>query len=133
MAGPSLPRIGTRVRSQKLRPRSKQTNGGRARRRRSLQPSNSRKDCLMNKLNTRLLGIAALLLASFSWGGMFLLSKGVLAQVGPAWFTLIRYAISALVLLPLLLALRGPEPWRKLRARAAALSLRGFAGFGLFS
>jgi len=87
----------------------------------------------MNKLNTRLLGIAALLLASFSWGGMFLLSKGVLAQVGPAWFTLIRYAISALVLLPLLLALRGPEPWRKLRARAAALSLRGFAGFGLFS
>ena len=87
----------------------------------------------MNKINTRLLGIAALLLATFSWGGMFLLSKGVLTQVGPAWFTLIRYAISALVLLPLLLGLRGAQAWRKLRTRAAALSLRGFAGFGFFS
>jgi drug/metabolite transporter (DMT)-like permease len=82
--------------------------------------------------NSRPLGIAALLLATFSWGGMFLVSKGVLAHIGPAWFTLIRYCISALVLLPLL-TLRGPEVWRKLRAHALPLSARGFAGFGVFS
>ncbi len=83
-------------------------------------------------IDRRLLGIASLLLATFSWGGMFLVSKGVLSQVEPAWFTLIRYSISALVLLPLL-ALRGAEPWRKLRAHAAGLSIRGLAGFGVFS
>ena len=83
-------------------------------------------------LDKRSLGIAALLLATFSWGGMFLVSRGVLAQVGPAWFTLIRYGISALVLLPLL-AMRGAAPWRKLRADFAALAGRGFAGFGFFS
>lgn len=86
----------------------------------------------MKIFSTRTLGIAALLLATFSWGGMFLVSKGVLAHIGPAWFSLIRYSISAVVLLPLL-ALRGAEPWRKLRANAAGLSLRGFAGFGIFS
>ncbi len=83
-------------------------------------------------LDKRSLGIAALLLATFSWGGMFLISKGVLAQIGPAWFTLIRYVISALVLLPLL-ALRGAAPWRKLRADFLPLAGRGFAGFGFFS
>ena len=83
-------------------------------------------------LGKRSLGIAALLLATFSWGGMFLVSRGVLAQVEPAWFTLIRYGISALVLLPLL-ALRGAAPWRKLWADFGALAGRGFAGFGFFS
>ncbi len=83
-------------------------------------------------LDKRTLGIAALLVATFSWGGMFLVSKGVLAQVGPAWFTSIRYGISALALLPLL-AMRGLAPWRKLRADALALAGRGFAGFGFFS
>jgi len=83
-------------------------------------------------LDKRTLGVAALLLATFSWGGMFILSKGVLAQVGPAWFTLIRYGISALFLLPLL-ALRGAAPWRKLRADFGPLAGRGFAGFGFFS
>ena len=82
--------------------------------------------------STRPLGIAALLLATFSWGGMFLVSKGVLVHVSPAWFTLVRYGISALVLLPLL-ARRGPTVWHKLRANALGLSVRGFAGFGVFS
>ncbi len=83
-------------------------------------------------LSARPLGIAALLLATFSWGGMFLVSKGVLVHVAPAWFTLIRYGISALVLLPLL-ARRGSAVWRKLGADALGLSVRGFAGFGIFS
>ena len=87
---------------------------------------------ILSLTHVRARGIAALLLATFSWGGMFLLSKGVLAHVGPAWFTLIRYSISALVLLPLL-ALRGAAPWRKMRTHARGLSARGFAGFGFFS
>ena len=86
----------------------------------------------LNFLDKRTLGIGALLVATFSWGGMFLVSKGVLGQIGPAWFTLIRYGISALFLLPLL-ALRGAAPWRKLRAEFGSLAGRGFAGFGFFS
>ncbi|HEX7864905.1 MAG TPA: DMT family transporter [Variovorax sp.] len=80
----------------------------------------------------RLLGIAALLLATSGWGGMFLVSKGVLHHVGPAWFTLIRYSMSALLFVLLILP-RGAAPWRKLRQHAGPLALRGFAGFGIFS
>jgi drug/metabolite transporter (DMT)-like permease len=80
----------------------------------------------------RLLGIAALLLATSGWGGMFLVSKGVLHHVEPAWFTLIRYSMSA-VLFALLVLPRGAAPWRKLRQHAVPLALRGFAGFGIFS
>ena len=82
--------------------------------------------------NTRALGIAALLLATSGWGGMFLASKAVLPQVDPVWLTLVRYTISALAFLALLLP-RGAAPWRKLRAHAAPLSLLGLAGFGVFS
>ncbi|MGJ7503709.1 DMT family transporter [Variovorax sp. ZT5P49] len=80
----------------------------------------------------RLLGIAALLLATSGWGGMFLVSKGVLHHVEPAWFTLIRYSMSALLFVLLILP-RGAAPWRKLRQHAGPLALRGFAGFGIFS
>jgi drug/metabolite transporter (DMT)-like permease len=82
--------------------------------------------------NPRSLGIAALLLATSGWGGMFLISKGVLHHVDPVWFTLIRYSISGIVLVALLLP-RGASPWRKLRTHAAPLALRGLAGFGVFS
>ena len=80
----------------------------------------------------RLLGIAALLLATSGWGGMFLVSKGVLHHVEPAWFTLIRYSMSALLFV-LLIVPRGAAPWRKLRQHAGPLAVRGFAGFGIFS
>ena len=80
----------------------------------------------------RLLGIAALLLATSGWGGMFLVSKGVLHHVEPVWFTLIRYSMSALLFVLLILP-RGAAPWRKLRRHAGPLALRGFAGFGIFS
>jgi len=80
----------------------------------------------------RLLGIAALLLATSGWGGMFLVSKGVLHHVAPVWFTLIRYSMSALLFVLLILPRRA-APWRKLRLNAGALALRGYAGFGIFS
>jgi len=82
--------------------------------------------------NPRTLGIVALLLATSGWGGMFLVSKGVLHEVDPVWFTLIRYSLSALVFVALL-APRGAAPWRKLRANAGPLAFRGVAGFGVFS
>jgi drug/metabolite transporter (DMT)-like permease len=83
-------------------------------------------------LTPRTLGIAALLLATSGWGGMFLVSKGVLHHVDPVWFTLIRYGISGLAF-ALLLVPRGATPWRKLRLHAGPLALRGLAGFGAFS
>jgi drug/metabolite transporter (DMT)-like permease len=82
--------------------------------------------------NSRPLGIAALLLATAGWGGMFLVGKGVLHRVDPTWFTLIRYTLSGFAFLALLLP-RGAAPWRKLRTHAPALALRGVAGFGVFS
>jgi drug/metabolite transporter (DMT)-like permease len=86
----------------------------------------------MSKINPRLLGIAALLLATSAWGGLFLVSKDVLQQIDPFWFTLIRYSLAA-VLFAALIAPRGATPWHKLRAHAMQLSLRGTAGFGVFS
>ena len=80
----------------------------------------------------RLLGIAALLLATSGWGGMFLVSKGVLHHVEPVWLTLIRYSMAALLFVLLILP-RGAAPWRKLWLHAGPLALRGFAGFGVFS
>jgi drug/metabolite transporter (DMT)-like permease len=81
---------------------------------------------------SRSLGIAALLLATSAWGGMFLVSKGVLHHIDPFWLTLIRYSLSAMLFVALL-APRGAAPWRKLRAHAMPLAMRGFAGFGVFS
>ncbi|MDM0072773.1 DMT family transporter [Variovorax sp. J2P1-59] len=86
----------------------------------------------MTIAHSRSLGIAALLLATSAWGGMFLVSKGVLHQVDPFWFTLIRYSFSA-VLFVALIAPRGMGPWHKLRAHALPLAVRGTAGFGVFS
>jgi drug/metabolite transporter (DMT)-like permease len=87
---------------------------------------------MIKTINPRSLGIAALLLATSAWGGMFLVSKGVLHHVDPVWFTLIRYSLSA-ILFAALLVPRGAAPWRKLRADAVPLALRGVAGFGVFS
>lgn len=80
----------------------------------------------------RSLGIAALLLATSAWGGMFLVSKGVLHHVDPFWLTLIRYSLSAMLFIALLVP-RGATPWLKLRAHAMPLAIRGLAGFGVFS
>ncbi|GAA4343659.1 DMT family transporter [Variovorax defluvii] len=83
-------------------------------------------------VSTPLLGIAALLAATSAWGGMFLVGHSVLRHVDPFWLTLIRYTLSALLFAALLLP-RGAAPWRRLRAHAGPLALRGVAGFGVFS
>ncbi len=82
--------------------------------------------------HSRLLGILALLVATSAWGGMFLVSKGVLEHIGPVWFTFLRYSIAALIFVPLLIP-RGAAPWHKLRTSVAPLAVRGVAGFGVFS
>jgi len=82
--------------------------------------------------SSRSLGIAALLLATSAWGGMFLVSKSVLHHIDPFWLTLIRYSLSALLFVALI-APRGAAPWRKLRAHVMPLAVRGLAGFGVFS
>jgi drug/metabolite transporter (DMT)-like permease len=89
-------------------------------------------DSPMISSHSRSLGIAALLLATSAWGGMFLVSKGVLEHIDPVWFTLIRYSFSV-VLFIALIAPRGAAPWRKLRMHALPLAIRGAAGFGVFS
>ena len=86
----------------------------------------------MTTIHPRALGIAALLLATSAWGGMFLVSKGVLDHVDPVWLTLIRYSFSV-VLFITLIAPRGMAPWRKLRAHVLPLAVRGVAGYGVFS
>ena len=86
----------------------------------------------MSNPSSRSLGIAALLFATAGWGGMFLVGKEVLHRVDPTWFTLIRYTLSGIFFVALLLP-RGAAPWHKLRANAAGLALRGVAGFGVFS
>lgn len=80
----------------------------------------------------RALGSGALLLATSGWGAMFIVSPPVLRQVDPVWFTLVRYTLSALVFVLLLLP-RGAAAWRPLRQHAPALAARGLAGFGAFS
>jgi len=97
-----------------------------------IDPLPSRGLFIMSSHRQRLLGIAALLLATSGWGSLFLVSKGVLHHVEPVWFTLIRYTVSAL-LFALLIVPRGAAPWRKLGLHAGPLALRGAAGFGVFS
>lgn len=83
-------------------------------------------------LSPRSLGIVSLLLATSSWGAMFLVGKDVLQHVDPFWFTIVRYTLSALLFVALLLP-RGRAPWQRLRRHAGPLAWRGVAGFGVFS
>lgn len=76
--------------------------------------------------------VAALLFATLAWGSLFLVGKPVVAQLDPAWFTLLRYVLATSVL-ALLVQLLGDRPWAKLRRRALRHSLVGLGGYGLFS
>lgn len=82
--------------------------------------------------NTRPGAITALLFATTAWGSLFLIGKPVVAQLDPAWFTLLRYLL-ATALLAGLVHLAGDRPWAKLRRHALRHSLVGLAGYGLFS
>ena len=76
--------------------------------------------------------LAALLFATLAWGSLFLVGKPVVAQLDPAWFTLLRYVLATSVL-ALLVQLLGDRPWAKLRRHALRHSLVGLGGYGLFS
>lgn len=76
--------------------------------------------------------ITALLFATAAWGSLFLIGKGVVAQLDPVWFTLVRYVLATGVL-ALLVHVAGSQPWAKLRRHALRHSLVGLAGYGVFS
>lgn len=85
----------------------------------------------VSKPTPRLLGVAALLVATTSWGGLFLVGKDALQYVGPFWLTVLRYGLGAVAVVPMLLP-RGAAPWRRLGQHALPLALYGLAGFGVF-
>ncbi len=80
---------------------------------------------------SRLPAVAALLFATSSWGGLFIIAKPILAVLDPVWFTALRYALAALLLIGLV-SRHGRSPWLKLRAHATRLTLLGLAGYGWF-
>ena len=82
--------------------------------------------------NPRTLGILGLLVATWAWGSLFLVGKGVLSYVNPVWFTFIRYTLATAVFV-VLVRWRDGSAWRKLREHAMHLAWRGLAGYGLFS
>ncbi|MBA3995839.1 MAG: EamA family transporter [Candidatus Accumulibacter sp.] len=75
-----------------------------------------------------------MLLAAVSWGGMFPVAKATLHFVDPFFLTLIRYGITAVLMLAILWRVEGRAALRP-EGRGAALFLfggAGFCGFGLF-
>ncbi len=81
-----------------------------------------------------LFGSFCMLLAAVSWGGMFPVAKATLHFVDPFFLTLIRYGITAVLMLAILWRVEGRTALRP-EGRGAALFLfgdAGFCGFGLF-
>lgn len=78
-------------------------------------------------------GAVLLLLTTTVWGGMFPVAKATLAVLDPYYMSLIRYAISALMFLVILVVVEGRRAlcWEGRGLRAALLGALGFAGFGL--
>jgi drug/metabolite transporter (DMT)-like permease len=78
------------------------------------------------------------LLATFTgvvWGGQFVVGKSALARIDSFWLTSIRYALAALLLLALLVAVEG-VPALSPRGRTLpllGLGTLGFAGFNLLA
>lgn len=78
-------------------------------------------------------GAALLLVAAVAWGGLFPVATLTLSVLDPFHMTAIRYAITAIVFIALLLLAEGPGAL-KLEGRglrAAVLGTFGFAGLGL--
>ena len=79
-------------------------------------------------------GSFCMLVAAICWGGMFPVAKATLHFVDPFFLTLIRYGVTAVIMLALLWAREGRAA---LRAEGKAWPLflfggAGFCGFGLF-
>lgn len=80
-------------------------------------------------------GVAALLIAVVSWGGLFPAGKLVLVALDPYYLSAIRYGISVALFLAILAAMEGRAALR-LEGRGAELAIFGafgFAGFSLIS
>lgn len=81
-----------------------------------------------------LVGCLCMLAAALSWGGMFPVAKATLQIVDPYFLTLIRYGITALIMLAILYGVEGRDALR-IDGRGWALFVfgcAGFCGFGLF-
>lgn len=87
----------------------------------------------MSAPSRRPLALAALLLATSSWGSLFLVGKSLLAHLDPLWLTVLRYGVATL-LFGVVLALRGIR-FSVLRPgdglRLAGLGLLGYGMFGV--
>jgi O-acetylserine/cysteine efflux transporter len=73
--------------------------------------------------------LIALAAAGILWGTTVPLTKVVLPWLGPAWLTVIRFALAALLLAAILLA--GPARRELRRAVSPGVILSGAAGYGL--
>lgn len=52
------------------------------------------------RLSRHLQGVLALVLVTLLWGSTFVVVKGAIAQIHPAWLCLVRFGISSLCVLP---------------------------------
>ena len=80
-------------------------------------------------------GSLCMLIAAICWGGMFPVAKAMLRWVDPFFLTLIRYALTAVIMLAILWLREGRAALRA-DGRAGSLFLfggAGFCGFGLFA
>src|SRR4051812_11842489 len=77
----------------------------------------------------RLFPLVALTAAGLLWGSTVPLTKVVLPWLGPAWLTVIRFALAALLLAVILLT--GPARRHLRRALTPGVIASGAAGYGL--
>jgi len=80
---------------------------------------------------SRWVGVLALLLATFSWGGLFHAGKLALSALDPFWFTFVRYT-GATILLIAVLYWQGDVRWDMLRKNWGRLLGYGLLGYGMF-
>jgi drug/metabolite transporter (DMT)-like permease len=87
----------------------------------------------MNRVAS-LRGAGLLLLAATAWGGLFPVAMVTLSALDPFHMTAIRYGITAMIFVGLLVLAEGPQALRLegRGLRAALLGTAGFAGLGLF-
>lgn len=81
----------------------------------------------MEPLSGRLIGAAALLLATTAWGGMFPVAKSAVRVLDPVTVTLLRYSAVALILSVLLIMREGTRAF-ELKGEGARLFGFGAAG-----
>ncbi len=92
------------------------------------------KKAIMSKYKV-LTGVAMLLLAAIGWGGMFPVAKATLSVIDAYYLSTIRYGITSLIFVALLVQFEGARALR-LDQRGLRLSLlgtAGFAGFGILA